>query len=225
MSMVPVELLKAPKALAPDPPMHDPVMLKTPTPVFCAPKAFWPDPPVPVPPIQEPVIFRDPVDALFAPIVLTPIQEPVIFSDPVDALCAPNAPEVDPPMQSPEIIKVPAVVFLAPCAVLIEPPLTDPTMVADSVPEKSTHAAVPANTLEVSVTPFESVNDPPAVAPPVVSLRTSPLAPRAVETLIVTAKLFAMRTSPATNVTAPAVPLGVVAQTSVALMFPALRAK
>jgi len=36
---------------------------------------------------------------------------------------------------------------------------------------------------------------------------------------------FAMSTSPAANVTAAAVPLGVVAQTSAAFMFPALRAK
>jgi hypothetical protein len=35
---------------------------------------------------------------------------------------------------------------------------------------------------------------------------------------------FATRTSPLANVTAAAVPLGVVAQTSVALMFPVLRA-
>jgi hypothetical protein len=34
-----------------------------------------------------------------------------------------------------------------------------------------------------------------------------------------------MRTSPLANVTAAAVPLGVVAQTSLALMFPDLRAK
>jgi hypothetical protein len=77
----------------------------------------------------------------------------------------------------------------------------------------------------VSVIPLFSANDPPAVAPPVVSFLTSPVAPRSVETLTVMTNELAMRTSPATNVTAAAVPLGVVAQTSVALMFPALRAK
>jgi hypothetical protein len=93
-------------------------------------------------------------------------------------------------------------------------------------PAKVAHGevVVPAKTLAVSVTLLESVKDPPAVAPPNVSLRTSPV-PRLVETLTVIAKEFAMRTSPAANVTAEAVPAGVVAQTSAALMFPALRAK
>jgi hypothetical protein len=36
---------------------------------------------------------------------------------------------------------------------------------------------------------------------------------------------FAIKTSPEANVTAAAVPLGVVAQTSLAFMFPAFRAK
>ena len=78
--------------------------------------------------------------------------------------------------------------------------------------------------LAVNVTPSERVNDPPAVAPPVVSLRTCPVPPRSVDTLTVIVNPFAMRTSPLANVTAAAVPLGVVAQTSAALMFPALRA-
>jgi hypothetical protein len=108
------------------------------------------------------------------------------------------------------------------------PPVQFPTMAAE-VPEPPAKVAhgevvVPAKTLAVSVTPLESVNDPPAVAPPVVSLRTSPVAPRLVETLTVMAKEFAIRTSPAANVTADAVPAGAVAQTSAALMFPALRA-
>jgi hypothetical protein len=46
-----------------------------------------------------------------------------------------------------------------------------------------------------------------------------------VDTLTVTVNEFATSTSPDANVTAEAVPLGVVAQTSAALMFPALRAK
>jgi hypothetical protein len=42
---------------------------------------------------------------------------------------------------------------------------------------------------------------------------------------MVIVKEFAMSTSPEANVTAAAVPLGVVAHTSAALMFPVLRAK
>jgi hypothetical protein len=42
---------------------------------------------------------------------------------------------------------------------------------------------------------------------------------------MVIAKEFEIKTSPATKVTADAVPLGVVAHTSAALMLPALRAK
>ena len=102
-----------------------------------------------------------------------------------------------------------------------------PTIVAEfgETPKNETHEPEPVKTLAVSVTPLESVNEPPAVAPPVASLRTWPAPPRSVETLTVIANELAMRTSPATNVTADAVPAGAVAQTSVALMFPALRAK
>jgi hypothetical protein len=100
-------------------------------------------------------------------------------------------------------------------------------MVAEfpDVPEKVMQVVDAAITFAVSVTPLERVNDPPAVAPPNVSFLTSPVAPRVVETLTVMANEFAMRTSPAANVTADAVPAGAVAQTSAALMFPALRAK
>jgi hypothetical protein len=89
-----------------------------------------------------------------------------------------------------------------------------------------THVAVAAYTLALRVIPVDKVNDPPVVAPPVVSLRTSPvLLPRSVFTLTVMANEFAMSTSPLANVTTAAVPLGVVAHTSAALMLPALRAK
>jgi hypothetical protein len=46
-----------------------------------------------------------------------------------------------------------------------------------------------------------------------------------VDTLTVTVNEFAIKTSPEANVTAAAVPLGVVAQTSAAFIFPDLRAK
>jgi hypothetical protein len=75
----------------------------------------------------------------------------------------------------------------------------------------------------VKVTPSDRVNAPPRVAPPVVSLRTSATV---VLTLTVMAKLFDINTSEDVNVgnRLLAVPLGVVAHTSTALMFPALRA-
>jgi LysM repeat protein len=134
-----------------------------------------------------------------------------------------------PVVQLPTMFSVPLEVLLVANAFDPLPPIQFPTIVAElpDVPEKVTQTEFPkdpAKQFAVSVTPLESVNPPPAVAPPNVLFRTSPVAPRLVSTLTVMAKEFAMRTSPATNVTAPAVPLGVVAQTSEALMFPALRA-
>jgi len=82
----------------------------------------------------------------------------------------------------------------------------------------------PANEFAVNVTPLESVNVPPAVAPPRVSLRSWPELPRLVSTLIAIGQAFATSTSPEANVTAATVPLGVVAQTSAALILPDLRA-
>jgi hypothetical protein len=127
------------------------------------------------------------------------------------------------------MLKVPVLELLAACAAVCAPPAQFPTIVAEvpDPPKNVTHDEVPdpPKTLAVSVTPLESVNEPPAVAPPVVSFRTWPAPPRSVETLTVMANEFAMRTSPAANVTADAVPAGAVAQTSAALMFPALRAK
>jgi hypothetical protein len=105
------------------------------------------------------------------------------------------------------------------------PPVKFPTTLAETVPVAVTQAVAPANTFAVNVTPSDNANDPPAVAPLVASFRTCPVDPRLVEIFTVMAKEFAMRTSPAANVTAAAVPLGVVAHTSAALMFPALRAK
>lgn len=87
-----------------------------------------------------------------------------------------------------------------------------------------THVEFAAYALAVSDTPVEIVNEPPVVAPAVVSLRTSPV-PRSVFTLTVMTNEFAMSTSPDAKVTAAAVPVGVVAQISDALIFPALRAK
>jgi hypothetical protein len=195
MSMVPVEELFAPKALAPDPP------------------------------VQMPVMFKIPVEKFKAATPVCPVQFPVMFNVPVEVFLTPSPPL--PPMQFPVMFNVPVEVFLAPFA-LVTPPLTFPTIEADVpvAPEKTTAPAFkfPGNEFAVSVTPLESVNEPPFVAPPVVSVRTSPVAPRSVETLTVMANEFAMRTSPEANVTADAVPAGAVAQTSAALMFPALRA-
>tara|TARA_R110000868_G_scaffold99473_1_gene273700 strand:- start:36 stop:473 length:438 start_codon:yes stop_codon:yes gene_type:complete len=99
-------------------------------------------------------------------------------------------------------------------------PLTDAELVDDklspALPE------VPVNTFADRVTPSDNAKVPPTVAPPVISLRTSATV---VLILTVIAKLFAISTSPLAKVTAAAVPVGVVAQTSDALIFPALRAK
>jgi hypothetical protein len=109
------------------------------------------------------------------------------------------------------------------------PPVQFPTREAEfpAVPLNPTQRVIvdPAKAFAVSVIPLFKTNEPPAVALLALSLRTSPVAPRLMSTLTVIAKLLAMRTSPAANVTAEAVPLGVVAHTSVALMLPALRAK
>jgi hypothetical protein len=77
--------------------------------------------------------------------------------------------------------------------------------------------------LDVRVTPFDKVKLPPPVAPLKVSLRTSPTA---VSTFTVIPNEFAINTSADVNVGNKllAVPLGVVAHTSAALMFPPLRA-
>jgi hypothetical protein len=73
------------------------------------------------------------------------------------------------------------------------------------------------------VTPALKLKEPPIVAPPVVSLRTSATV---VLTFTVMANEFDINTSALVNVGKKllAVPVGVVAQTSVALIFPALRA-
>jgi hypothetical protein len=83
---------------------------------------------------------------------------------------------------------------------------------------------VPATTLAVKVIPLFSEKLPPFVALLALSFRTSATV---VLTLTVMAKLLECSTSVALKVdhTSAAVPLGVVAQTSVALMLPAFLAK
>jgi hypothetical protein len=103
-----------------------------------------------------------------------------------------------------------------------------PTKVAElpDVPLNITQAVVvdPAIELAVSVIPLDSVKLPPAVALFALSFRTSPTV---VLTLTVTAKLLECSTSLLVKVenTSAAVPLGVVAQMSVAFMFAAFLAK
>jgi hypothetical protein len=182
-------------------------MLKVPAPALDAPKLALDA--MPDPPVQLPVMFKVPAPALYAPGLVTPdppVQLPVMFKVPVDVLFAATL--------------IPAVAF---------PPWQLPTKVAEfpEVPANRTHelvTALPEKALAVRVILFSKVNEPPPVAPSVVSFLTAPVAPRSVSTLTVMANEFAMRTSPAANVTAEAVPLGVVAQTSVASMFPAFRA-
>jgi hypothetical protein len=220
--MVPVDALIAPGAEVP--PVQVPVMFRVPVDTFDAPVEL-----LPALPKQFPVIFIVPVELFCAPgLKVPPVQVPVMFIVPVTLLFTP-AP-LEPPVQLPLIFSIPEDALLAANDELTLPPRQFPTICAEfpAVPEKTTVATLtvePPKTFAVSVTPLERVNDPAAVAPPNVSLRTSPVAPRLVETLTVMANEFAMRTSPAANVTADAVPAGAVAQTSVALMFPALRAK
>jgi hypothetical protein len=196
MSIVPVPLLNAPTSALP--PSQIPVIFITPVELLTAALMF-----AAPPPMQFPVMFSVPAELFVTGVPLfVAVQFPVMFSVPVELFVTALQPVEE------------AVMF--------------PTMKAccPDVPEKFTKLEPPAPiTLAVSVTPLDNANEPPAVAPPVVSLRTSPVAPRSVETLTVMAKLLAMSTSPATNVTAEAAPLGVVDQTSLALMFPALRAK
>jgi hypothetical protein len=103
-----------------------------------------------------------------------------------------------------------------------------PTKVAElpDVPLNITQAVAvdPAIELVVSVIPLDNVKLPPAVALLALSFRTSATVAL---TLTVTAKLLLCSTSVLVKVenTSAAVPLGVVAQTSVALMLPAFLAK
>jgi len=65
------------------------------------------------------------------------------------------------------MVSVPVDEEITPCEEAPVPAVIFPTIVAEAVPFKLTtaKAADPATTFAVSVTPFESVNDPPAVPP------------------------------------------------------------
>jgi hypothetical protein len=80
---------------------------------------------------------------------------------------------------------------------------------------------LPCTTFAVSVTPFESVNVPPVVAPPLVSLRTSR---QVADAVTATARLFEIAVSPAIGGPNPGAPAGVVDHVLVALKFPAATA-
>ncbi len=143
-------------------------------------------------------------------------------------LLAPIAKPTVPPVALPVMFSVPVLALAAPCALPALPAVTFPTMFAELpvVPLYCTQAEalLPATQFAVSVTPFDSVKLPPAVALLALSLRT---VSTVVETLTVMAKLLLCSTSLLVKVdhTSAAVPLGVVAQTSVALMLPAFLAK
>jgi hypothetical protein len=132
----------------------------------------------------------------------------------------------EPPVIEPVTENVPVELNDTPTADDPVPPVMLPTTDALAVPDTEMQAVDvdPANTFAVSVTPLLRLNDPPAVAPPVVSLRTSPVDPRSVDTLSVTVNELATSTSPLTNVALAAVPPGVVAQMA-ALTLPLDRAK
>jgi hypothetical protein len=206
MISVPVETLFAPSADELPPPVTVPVIKIVPAAALLTPVKFVL---LPAPPVTVPVIEIVPAAALLTPLVAV-------------------APVFDvPPNIFPFILRIPVLVLFTPWQLAPVPAVTFPTIDAEfpEVPENVTQTVVPAMQFAVSVTPLERVKEPPAVALFALSVRTSPVAPRLVETLTVMANELAIRTSPATNVTAPAVPPGVVAQTSVALMFPAFRAK
>jgi hypothetical protein len=223
--IVPVEALLAPAAPVAFPPIAIPFIVSEPVEALFAPKAAAFDPPV-----TFPVIFMVPVDKFKTPKPVAPeppVKLPVIFIIPVVAFIAPAAkvtlvPPV-PPVRLPVIVTVPVEFQFSP-GEFIPPPVILPIKAAEIDPEPLTHGAVPANTFDVNVIPLLILNNPPVVAPPVVSLRISPTV---VFTLSVMVNEFAIKTSEDVNVenTSTAVPLGVVAQTSAALMLPALRAK
>jgi hypothetical protein len=156
-----------------------------------------------------------------------------MFVVPVDefrtpALCVVPEPALPPVIVAEVIVRVPVPeLFTAGELMVPQDFISEDTIeaLAGDAAEKVTQIDPdPVNMLAVRVTPLLKVNDPPFVAPPVVSLRTSATVAL---TLTVIAKLFAINTSEDVNDgnKSLAVPVGVVAQTSAALMFPALRAK
>jgi hypothetical protein len=179
---------------------------------------------------QFPVMFSVPVLVFCAPDAAPPMQFPVMFSVPVPRLAAPLDKPPAPPVTFPVMLNVPEVENSTHDPVMEPPvpPVQFPTREAEfpAVPLNPTQRAVvdPAKAFAVSVTLFDKVKPPPAVALLALSLRTSPTV---VLTFTVMAKLFECRTSAVVNVlqTSDAVPVGVVAQTSVASMFPAFLAK
>jgi len=145
---------------------------------------------------------------------------------PVDVFPAPFAcEETLPPNKFPVIVSVPVEEFNAPLAPLADPPVQFPTIeAADGVADENVTQAVaddPANEFAVNVTPLESVNVPPAVAPPVVSFRTSR---QVADAVTATARLFEIAVSPAIGGPNPGAPAGVVDHVLVALKFPAATA-
>ena len=223
--IVPVEALFAPEAPVVVPPIAIPVMVNVPVELLFTPKTVAPE--------QVPVMFRMPVELLKAPFAVPPVppvQFPVMFIVPVEKLLAPCAnPEV-PPVQLPVMFSVPVDILRAQAPVPdpAVPPWQFPTKFAEfpDAPENVTHAVEvePEKAFAVSVIPLDKSNEPPAVAVLALSLRTSPTV---VLTFTVMEKLLECSTSALVNVpqTSLAVPVGVVAHTSVAFMFPALRAK
>jgi hypothetical protein len=167
------------------------------------------------------------VEALFAdaPVpLLVPVAFPVMFKTPVPVLFAAGA--FPPLVTFPVTLNVPVDVFVTAIFVPDAPDVQFPTMLAllPEVPAKVTHVdAAPLITLAVNVTPLDRVKDPPLVE----EFPKFLTSPTVVLTFTVMAKLFECRTSAVVNVlqTSDAVPVGVVAQTSVASMFPAFLAK
>jgi hypothetical protein len=201
-----------------------PMIVTAPVDTLFTPKAVVPDPPV-----LFPVRFKTPLPVTFIPAVLVaepPVAFPVTFKMP-ELRDTAEAPAPDPPLQFPVTFKVPVEVIFTATAELKAPPKQLPTM--DAVfglgKLKATQfvEAAPPKGFAVSVTPLAKLKVPPAVAPPVVSLRNSATV---VLTLTVMVNEFAMRTSAFVNVGNKllAAPVGVAAQTSTALISPAFRA-
>jgi hypothetical protein len=190
--IVPDEELRAPTAVAADPPTTDPTIATVPDPAFCSPLAPDAVPPVtvpvtvPPPAAQYAAIFADPavtLPVMFSVPVLTfrvpelaepapVVGLPVTLTVPVELLLTPNELDPAPPVGFPVMFSVPVLVLVAPCLLpVVADPTGFPVSVAElpDVPEYVTQVVDPAIALlpdpvSVNVTPFESVNPPPATA-------------------------------------------------------------
>jgi hypothetical protein len=182
----------------------------------------------PVLPVQLPVMFSVPVEALSAPLAvvpLPPVQLPVMFSVPVEAFCAPAleaAPEENPPSQLPVMLSVPLDVLTAPLPEVVKLAVQFPTIfptAGDAAVNCKQFTFAVADlllTLAVSVTPLLSVKMP------VPALETSSQVTSAV--MVIVCPVDARASSPTVGTTppthvAPALKLPLAADTMSAMAY------